>query len=136
MNVQITMPDTPKMDTVTILLVDDDPTEDVILRRMTGKVTTFPITLHYRETIVDALDFIRTQDGLNLVLMDNRLHPTVDFRETVPALRQAGFIGPIGVISSSLDDPYFQAFEDMASIFASTSPSSTRRRSSFWSGNM
>ncbi|SIQ53215.1 CheY chemotaxis protein or a CheY-like REC (receiver) domain [Rhizobium sp. RU20A] len=106
------MSETAPAPTVSLLLVDDDPNEDVILRRMAAKVSTISIVLHYRQTIADALDFIRTQDGLHLVLMDNRLHPTVDFRETVPALRQAGFIGPIGVISSSLDDPYFQAFED------------------------
>ncbi|WP_377293947.1 hypothetical protein [Rhizobium sp. SG2393] len=104
--------DTLMSDTIKILLVDDDRNEEVILRRIASKVTTHTIELHYSETIAEALAFIRESNDIRLVLMDNRLMPTVDFRESVPALRQAGFIGPVGVISSSLDDPYFQAFED------------------------
>ena len=42
----------------------------------------------------------------------HRLQPQADFRETVPALRQNGYIGPIGVISSSISDAYFQKIDD------------------------
>ena len=99
--------------TMHIWLVDDDPAEDVILRALMRKVTTFSIDLHYVETVDAALDFIRMgSPKLDMILMDNRLHPQADFRETVPALRQNGYIGPIGVISSSISDAYFQNIDD------------------------
>jgi hypothetical protein len=47
-----------------------------------------------------------------MILMDNRLQPQADFRETVPELRRAGYIGPVGVISSSISDAYFQKIDD------------------------
>lgn len=103
--------------TIHILLVDDDPAENVILRALMKKVTSATIELHYCETIDAALEFIRAGNPVNMVLMDNRLQPQADFRETVPAMRQQGFIGPIGVISSSLADPYFQKFEEYGADF-------------------
>ncbi|MDP9590512.1 hypothetical protein GR158_03340 [Shinella sp. AETb1-6] len=98
---------------VNILLVDDDPAENVILSALMRKVTSYVITLHYVETVDGALDFIRSSGvALDMILMDNRLQPQADFRETVPELRRAGYIGPVGVISSSISDAYFQKIED------------------------
>jgi DNA-binding NarL/FixJ family response regulator len=96
-----------------VLLVDDDPAENVILSALMRKVASYAITLHYVETVDGALDFIRLSDErLDMVLMDNRLQPQADFRETVPELRRAGYIGPVGVISSSINDAYFQKIDD------------------------
>ncbi len=99
--------------TVHILLVDDDPAENAILRALVRKVSAFAIELHYVDTVDKALAFIRDGERpLDMVLMDNRLHAQTDFRETVPELRRSGYIGPIGVISASISDPYFQNIED------------------------
>lgn len=96
-----------------ILLVDDDPAENLIVRALMRKVTAYAVDLHYVETVDAALDFIRAgSPKLDMILMDNRLQPQADFRETVPALRQNGYIGPIGVISSSISDAYFQNIDD------------------------
>ncbi|WP_337183598.1 hypothetical protein [Shinella sp.] len=98
---------------VHLLLVDDDPAENVILSALMRKVSSYTITLHYVETVEGALDFIRSSGmRLDMILMDNRLQPQADFRETVPELRRAGYIGPVGVISSSISDAYFQKIED------------------------
>ncbi|WP_421578790.1 response regulator [Shinella sp. M31] len=98
---------------VHILLVDDDPAENVILRALMRKVTSYAITLHYVETVEAALDFIRAASApLDMILMDNRLQPQADFRQTVPELRRNGYIGPVGVISSSISDAYFQKIDD------------------------
>ncbi len=102
---------------VHILLVDDEPAENLIMRGVMKKVSSAEIHLHYCETIDAALDFIKSGKPVSMVLMDNRLQPQADFRETVPAMRQQGFIGPIGVISSSLADPYFQKFEEYGADF-------------------
>lgn len=98
---------------VHILLVDDDPAENVILSALMRKVTSYAIVLHYVETVEAALGFIRSSGvALDMILMDNRLQPQADFRETVPELRHAGYIGPVGVISSSISDAYFQKIDD------------------------
>ena len=98
---------------VHILLVDDDPAENVILGALMRKVASYAITLHYVETVEAALGFIRdARVGLDMILMDNRLQPQADFRETVPELRRHGYIGPVGVISSSISDAYFQKIDD------------------------
>ncbi|MCT7665803.1 response regulator [Shinella kummerowiae] len=98
---------------VHILLVDDDPAENLIIGALMRKVTSYAITLHYVETVEDALGFIRSSGAvLDMVLMDNRLQPQADFRETVPELRRNGYIGPVGVISSSISDAYFQKIDD------------------------
>lgn len=98
---------------VHILLVDDDPAENIILSALMRKVASYAITLHYVETVDDALGFIRSSGApLDMILMDNRLQPQADFRETVPELRRAGYIGPVGVISSSISDAYFQKIDD------------------------
>lgn len=99
--------------TINILLVDDDPAENVIMRALMRKVPNVDVKLHYVETVEAALNFIRAgEPRLDMILMDNRLHPQADFRETVPELRQNGYIGPIGVISSSIADAYFQNIDD------------------------
>ena len=103
--------------TVHILLVDDDPAEQVLLARQLRKVQNFAIALSYCETVDAALSLIASGAPVSMVLMDNRLQHEVDFRKSVPLIRQAGFIGPIGVISSSLADPYFQTFEDYGADF-------------------
>ena len=102
--------------TIHILLVDDDPAENLIMRGVMKKVLSLQIKLHYCQTIGAALDFIASGTPVSMVLMDNRLQQC-DFRETVPILRQNGYIGPIGVISSSLADPYFQKFEEYGADF-------------------
>ena len=98
---------------VHILLVDDDPAENVILSALMRKVASYAISLHCVETVDGALAFIRAAGvPLDMILMDNRLQPQADFRETVPELRRAGYIGPVGVISSSISDAYFQKIDD------------------------
>ena len=98
---------------VHILLVDDDPAENIILSALMRKVASYAITLDYVETVDGALDFIRSSGvPLDMILMDNRLQPQADFRETVPELRRNGYIGPVGVISSSISDAYFQKIDD------------------------
>ncbi|OCP04875.1 MULTISPECIES: response regulator [unclassified Ensifer] len=100
-----------------ILLVDDDPAENLILRALIRKVSNVDIQLHYCQTMESALEFLRSGEPVSMILLDNRLKPQADFRETVPALRHHGYIGPIGVISASLTDPYFQNLEEYGADF-------------------
>lgn len=104
-------------DSVEILFVDDDPAEEIILRALMKRVTSFSIQMHYCSTMDSALDFLANNMSVAMVLIDNRLYQGNDFRENVPSMRQKGYIGPIGVISSSIDDPYFQKIEDFGVDF-------------------
>ena len=103
--------------TIDILLIDDDPAEELILGALMAKVQNFNIKMHFCCDMSSAVNFIRNAPEIFMVLLDNRLGPGEDFRQTVPTLRKSGFIGPIGVISSSLTDPYFQSFEEYGADF-------------------
>ena len=94
-----------------ILLVDDDPAEHTLLKRILQKVEELAIELDYVEDIGAAVDAVKA-GGVDMVFLDNRLVPNNDFRETAPLLRQAGFIGPIGIISSDISGKYFEEFRE------------------------
>ncbi len=128
--------DTLMSDTIKILLVDDDRNEEVILRRIASKVTTHTIELHYSETIAEALAFIRESNDIRLVLMDNRLMPTVDFRESVPACVRQASSGRSGSSRHRSTIPISRPSRIMASISGSTNQSSIRLRWNFSCGNM
>lgn len=94
-----------------ILLVDDDPAEHTLLTRKLRNVEELAIELDYVGDIGAAVDSVKA-GGVDMVFLDNRLVPNNDFRETAPQLRQAGFIGPIGIISSDISGKYFEEFRE------------------------
>jgi CheY-like chemotaxis protein len=94
-----------------VLLIDDDPAEHILLQRKLQKAGETSIELGYVADIGAAVDIVRA-GGADMVFLDNRLVPNNDFRETAPLLRQAGFIGPIGIISSDISGKYFEEFRD------------------------
>ncbi len=102
---------------VNIMLIDDDPAEELIFRAQMKKVVNYDINMLYAPSIDEAVAMFGKGANVDIVLLDNRLGPGEDFRESVPRLRQSGYIGPIGVISSSLTDPYFQSFAEYGADF-------------------
>lgn len=102
---------------INILLIDDDPVEEIILGALLSKVVNYKINMSFCMTVGDALKRLANTPSIDIILLDNRLQPGEDFRESAPRLRQGGFIGPIGVISSSLTDPYFQDFQEYGADF-------------------
>ena len=94
-----------------ILLVDDDPAEHILLKRQLKNVEELKIDLDYVGDIGAAVEGVKA-GGIDMVFLDNRLIPNNDFRETAPQLRQAGFIGPIGIISSDISGNYFREFRE------------------------
>jgi CheY-like chemotaxis protein len=96
---------------VRVLLVDDDPAEHVLLRRKLEKAEGKPVDLDYVGDIEAAVDKVKS-GAIDMVFLDNRLVPNNDFRETAPLLRQAGFIGPIGIISSDISGSYFEQIRE------------------------
>lgn len=94
-----------------ILLIDDDPAEHILLKRKLKTASDSGIDLDYVGDIGAAVDIVKTGE-VDMVFLDNRLVPNNDFRETAPLLRNAGFIGPIGIISSDISGRYFEEFRD------------------------
>ena len=96
---------------VRVLLVDDDAAEHILLRRKLENAEGRAVTLDYVADIESAIDKVKS-GTVDMVFLDNRLVPNNDFRETAPQLRQAGFIGPIGIISSDISGKYFEQFRE------------------------
>lgn len=106
----------PNQSQLRILLVDDDPAEHVLLKRQLKKAGDRNIELDYVADIGSAVDRVKG-GGVDMVFLDNRLVPNNDFRETAPLLRRAGFVGPIGIISSDISGRYFEQFRDFGVDF-------------------
>ena len=102
--------------TVTVLLVDDDQTEHLLFERKLAGFSNPAIALGCVEDIDAAVRFLENE-RVDMILLDNRLTPRVDFRETAPKLRDAGFTGPIGLISTDISGDYFQSFPDFGVDF-------------------
>lgn len=103
-------------DRVRILMVDDELLEFKVLQQKMKLSPDYIIDADFAQSIDEAVDRAK-ETAYEMILVDNRLLPNNDFRETVPRLREIGYTGPIGVISSDISDAYFQQFQDFGVDF-------------------
>ncbi|MBX9456540.1 MAG: response regulator [Rhizobium sp.] len=103
-------------DRVRILMVDDELLEFKVLQQKMKLSPDYIIDTDFAQSIDEAVDRAK-ETAYEMILVDNRLLPNNDFRETVPRLREIGYTGPIGVISSDISDAYFQQFQDFGVDF-------------------
>jgi len=103
-------------DRIRILMVDDEILEFKVLQQKMRTSPDFTIDADFAQSIGEAVELAKTV-AYEMILVDNRLLPNNDFRETVPRLREIGYTGPIGVISSDISDAYFQQFEEFGVDF-------------------
>ena len=96
---------------VNVLFVDDEFIEFRSLKKKIADQTEPQINLDYAQSVDDALTKLGDVK-FDLILLDNRLLPNSDFRESVPKLRGSGYTGPIGVVSTDVSDGYFQQFPE------------------------
>jgi DNA-binding NarL/FixJ family response regulator len=108
-----TAPDSAR---IKILMVDDEILEFKVLQQKMKSAPDYVIDAEFAQSIEEAVERTK-QVPFELILVDNRLLPNNDFRETVPRLREIGYTGPIGVVSSDISDSYFQEFEDFGVDF-------------------
>lgn len=101
---------------IRILLVDDDPAEHMLLSRKLSTIAEPSIVLDFVAAIGDAVHHVQA-NAIDIILLDNHLVPNNDFRETAPRLREAGYTGPIGIISSDITGSYFQSFPEYGADF-------------------
>lgn len=96
---------------IRVLFVDDEFIEFRSLKKTVAALPEPAVEMDYAQSVADAL--AKLKDGaFHLILLDNRLLPNDDFRQTVPKLRASGYTGPIGVVSMDVSDTYFQQFQD------------------------
>lgn len=98
-----------------VLYVDDEQIEHEIMRRLFDQQSS-SLELTCVLDIKSAIEAIH-QGSFDIILLDNRLFPETDFTESVPQLRKAGFIGPIGIVSSHISDDVIQHFEEYGADF-------------------
>ena len=103
--------ETVRRNAVKVLFVDDEFIEFRALKKKIADLSEPAVEIEYSQSIGDALEKIRAA-RFDLILLDNRLLPNADFRETVPELRGIGYTGPIGVVSTDISGGYFQEFPD------------------------
>lgn len=101
---------------VRILMVDDEILEFKVLQQKMKSSPDYTIDADFAQSIDEAVERARAV-AYGMILVDNRLLPNNDFRETVPRLREIGYTGPIGVISSDISDGYFQQFQEFGVDF-------------------
>ena len=101
---------------VRILMVDDEILEFKVLQQKMKSSPDYVIDADFAQSIDEAVERAK-ETAYEMILVDNRLLPNNDFRETVPRLREIGYTGPIGVISSDISDAYFQQFEEFGVDF-------------------
>ena len=101
---------------IDVLLVDDDPTEFEIIKYKLDNMDSHNVSIDYVSSLDDALELI-AKKKYSIILMDNMLLPHSDFRQTVPEIRKAKYIGPIGIISSDISGQYFQSFSEYGADF-------------------
>lgn len=103
-------------DRIRILMVDDEILEFKVLQQKMRTSPDYIIDADFAPSIEEAVERVR-EVAYGMILVDNRLLPNNDFRETVPRLREIGYTGPIGVISSDISDAYFQQFQEFGVDF-------------------
>jgi DNA-binding NarL/FixJ family response regulator len=96
---------------IRVLFIDDEFIEYRAIKKKVPELSDFAIEFDYSGSIEDAVEKLG-RGRFDLILLDNRLLPRSDFRETVPELRGAGYTGPIGVVSTDISGGYFQQFPD------------------------
>lgn len=106
----------PDSKRIKILMVDDEILEFKVLQQKMKSAPDYVIDAEFAQSIEQAVERVK-QVAFELILVDNRLLPNNDFRETVPLLREVGYTGPIGVVSSDISDSYFQEFESFGVDF-------------------
>lgn len=92
---------------ISVLLIDDDDFQHVILNHMLKSCFGDGYTLESASNLEDALSLLG-DNRFDAIFLDNRLVPFKDFRETFPKISAVANGTPTYVISSHIEEPCFQ----------------------------
>lgn len=100
----------------TILFVDDLQDEHILMQHKFFAFAGDQIQLICALDTNAAVQAILNNE-IDLVLLDNRLDPEPDFKSSIPKIRNTGFTGPIGIVSSSIEDAAINEFDNYGADF-------------------
>ena len=90
-----------------VILIDDDVSEKVIIERVFKSLTDFPFRLDHVTRCSAAIKLL-DQRAYDLVLLDNRLSQRMSAKFSVPIIKQAIGASPMAVISNDISPDYLQ----------------------------
>lgn len=91
-----------------VLVVDDNSHQHELFRCYALHLGD--VFLSHAHSLDEAVERLSNM-AVELILLDNRIPPYSDYRETVPQLRSAGYQGKIIVISADINDRVFGAIK-------------------------
>ncbi|MEO0971765.1 MAG: hypothetical protein AAFX85_01625 [Pseudomonadota bacterium] len=95
-----------------VLYVEDTDFDRVIFGRYFSRLPLPDVQVDYAESLNGALGHLRDGDEPpDLMFLDNGLPPYRTFRETLPQLTNAGYAGPVVLLSGVLTDDMQVAVE-------------------------
>lgn len=90
-----------------ILLIDDDEVEFRLIRRMLEDCYDGPFLLRYANTVEKGINILKSQ-GIDVILLDDKLGNGRTAPQSVPALRAVTQNIPFILISSAIDAAYLK----------------------------
>ncbi len=90
------------------MIVDDNSHQHELFRCYATQLKD--VLLSHAVDLDEAVERLSNR-AVELILLDNRIPPYSDYRETVPALRATGYSGKIVVISADTKDGVFGEIE-------------------------
>lgn len=91
-----------------VLIIDDNSHQHELFRCYASQL--HDVSLAHAVDLDEAVEQL-SNGAVELVLLDNRIPPYCDYRQTVPKLRSAGYNGKIVVISADIQDRVFSEVE-------------------------
>ena len=88
-----------------ILLIDDDPNEFSIIKKIVAALTVMPICIEFVTNAGEAVSLLDVND-YDLVLLDNRLSRQTTAESTAPLVTSTSSQADIAIISYNIDLPY------------------------------
>ncbi|GAB5387460.1 MAG: hypothetical protein Alpg2KO_04280 [Alphaproteobacteria bacterium] len=99
------------MSQVNILLVDDSLTEKKMFELYVHRIAHRDIKLHHAASMEQATRIISEDSHqIDLIFLDSHIPPWADYRQTIPMIRQAGFEGPVIILSGYTTRPIFEEY--------------------------
>jgi CheY-like chemotaxis protein len=90
-----------------VILIDDDPAEKILVERVFKALTDVPFRLDHVTRCSKAIALLE-QRPYDLVLLDNRLSKRMSAKFSVPIIKSAIGSAPLAVISNDVSPDYLQ----------------------------
>ena len=90
-----------------VLLIDDDSSEELIVSRLLAELTTDSFKLAYVDQCSKGMRLLN-EHQFDLILLDDRLSQTINATFTVRMLKNTTYLAPIVISTNDSRAPYLQ----------------------------